>query len=159
MEMKVRGWIIILAMSIGISAQSQEYQWGLGVRLGPWAGITAKYSVGNVNYIDGILHFRWNGASITGLYEVHAEAFKVPDLYWYYGGGAHLGYWSETHGHPYYHDFETHTLLGVDGIIGLEYYIRDIPFTIGLDYKPSLNFFDYFGPFFDEFGVTIRYVF
>ncbi|MBN1187725.1 MAG: hypothetical protein JXB49_35955 [Bacteroidales bacterium] len=157
--MNIRIWLLTVFFCLSLSITAQDYQWGVGVRLGPSAGITAKYSLSSYTYIDGILHFRWHGASITGLYEIHAPAFDVNDLFWYYGGGAHAGYWEETHNHPFYHDFESHALIGVDGIIGLEYYIRDIPFTIGLDYKPSLNFFDYFGFFYDELGVTIRYVF
>ena len=157
--MKIRCWIVLLIFGLNVSLKAQDYQWGVGVRLGPSAGITAKYSLSDYGYLDGILHFRWHGMQLTGLYEIHAPAFDVNDLYWFYGGGAHLGFWDEPHNHPFYDDYDSHALIGIDGIIGMEYYIRDIPFTIGLDYKPSLNFFDYFGFFADELGITLRYVF
>ena len=150
---------LALLFAIATNLYTQEYIGAAGVRIGPSPGITGKYSVGEVTYVEGILHFRWHGFTLTGLYEIHAEAFRVKDLYWFYGGGAHLGHWKNTREHPLYDDYERHTLIGVDGIIGFEYYIRDIPFTISLDYKPSLNLLSDFGFFADELAISIRYTF
>mgnify|MGYP001615571992 CR=1 FL=1 len=49
-------------------------------------------------------------------------------------------------------------ILGVDGIIGLEYVFDGVPINLSLDYKPSFNITP---GFFDPSGgaLSIRYYF
>jgi len=37
--------------------------------------------------------FRWGGYNLTGLYEIHTNAFDEPQLNFYYGAGGHIGAW------------------------------------------------------------------
>lgn len=142
---------------LSLQSQAQDYLWAAGLRVGGSPGLTGKYSIGDITYVEGLMTFRWHGVTITGLYELHAKAFNEMDLYWYYGGGAHLGFWNEARRHPYYDNYEGGILLGIDGIIGIEYYIRDIPFILSLDWKPALNLIDHTGLFYDELAISIRY--
>jgi hypothetical protein len=97
---------------------------------------------------------------ITILYEKHAPAFNAAGLQWYYGLGGHVGFYD---GHYYYDRHHEHYDddrvygVGVDGVLGLEYYIRDIPFTIGADIKPYINI-PHGGGFWDT-ALHVRYVF
>jgi hypothetical protein len=50
-------------------------------------------------------------------------------------------------------------VIGIDGIIGLEYVFRDIPINIGLDWKPALNIIGNTSFWPDKGAVSIRYIF
>ncbi len=137
---------------------AQDYKFSAGLRAGMANGITGKYFFSKNEAVEGLLYFRWKGIGLGGLYELHTRAFELPQLNWYYGGGAHVGIW---HGDPkfrYLDEDRAYTVVGVDGIIGMEYTIKEIPFNISIDWKPSLNFIGYTGLFFDEFGISVRYI-
>ena len=68
----------------------------------------------------------------------------------YYGAGANLGSWD-------YDDGEF--TFGVNGIIGLEYKIRELPLAFSLDYKPNLNVIGKTGFHAADFGLGIRVAF
>ncbi|HEX5002109.1 MAG TPA: hypothetical protein VFW78_06410 [Bacteroidia bacterium] len=143
------------------SLRAQGYTNAIGLRLGTSSGITFKHSLGNDAMLELMLTSRWHGWTFTGLYEKHAPAFQVDKLYWYYGAGAHAGFWNGNHHHPWYDDENhgDHFEIGVDGIIGLEYQITEIPFNVGIDWKPAFNIAEYTGLWADEFALSFRYTF
>lgn len=154
----------LLAFILGatVSTQAQSgYTTGIGLRGGAASGITLKHFIKSDAAIEGILStsFKYRGTVITVLYEKHAQAFDARGLQWYYGLGGHVGFWDGhdyyDHGHKHYNDKVVG--LGVDAILGLEYYIRDIPFTIGADVKPYFNI-PRGGGFWDT-ALHVRYVF
>ena len=134
-----RPGILLLFIIISLSGQAQKYETGIGVRGSRYDfGITGKHFFKESTAIEGILDFGYGSFIITGLYEIHAPAFDVDRLYWYYGGGAHIGQVGDAH---HYLDSDKGVLLlGIDGIIGLEYDIEEIPITISADWKPTINF-------------------
>ena len=154
-------FMMVIACAVGAQAQS-GYSTGIGFRGGVASGLTIKHFIKSDAAIEGIIstRFRHRGTTITLLYEKHAQAFSVSGLQWYYGLGGHVGfyegsYYYDRH-HKHYND--RHVLgLGVDGILGLEYFIRDIPFTIGADIKPYINI-PSGGGFWDS-ALHVRYVF
>ncbi|MFC6997336.1 hypothetical protein [Rufibacter roseus] len=157
--------LVLLSLSFG-TAKAQEF--GLGVRLGGYtSGITGKYYMGNSRAIEGILgtSFGRRGFQLTGLYEIHADALGIQNLQWFYGVGAHIGSFAGRHyykrGHKYYHDsyHDQLTTVGIDGIVGLEYQITEIPISVGLDFKPFIDV-NQDGLFlFPDGALTIRYIF
>ena len=103
------------------------------------------------------LFSRWHGFDITGLYEIHNQAFDKTISGWFYGFGAHIGFYNGDYvrmGRP----GSTYNVLGVDGIIGLEYSFTEAPINLGLDLKPALNLIGYTG-FWADFGLSVRYIF
>ena len=52
----------------------------------------------------------------------------------------------------------TYTVVGIDGILGLEYTFSEVPICLGLDWKPELNLIGYTGVW-SEGALSIRYVF
>lgn len=146
----------VLVMTFALVSEAQSYRTGIGVRGGLSTGLTVKHFISGESALEGLITARWNGFLITGLYEVHASAFGVPGLYWYYGGGAHLGSWNR---HYKSDRADNYSVIGIDGILGLEFNITEIPFNLSIDYKPGINVLG--GPTFlsDEVALSIRYVF
>ncbi|MDD4108173.1 MAG: hypothetical protein PHH93_05585 [Prolixibacteraceae bacterium] len=151
------GLAIIIAATLSTTAQ--DYNTGIGVRGGLSNGLTVKHFISSNNAIEGILSTRWKGFNITGLYEIHAQAFNTPRLNWYYGFGGHIGFYDGYDDHPWFDDDASYTVIGVDGIIGLEYNIEAIPFNISLDWKPGLNLIGYSGFWSDELALSVRFIF
>jgi hypothetical protein len=151
------GLAIIIATTLATNAQ--DYNTGIGVRGGLSQGLTVKHFISGTNAIEGLLSTRWRGFHITGLYEIHATAFNTPRLNWYYGFGGHIGSWGGYDNHPWFDDDEHHTVIGIDGILGIEYNIEPIPFNISLDWKPGFNILGYTGFWGDELALSIRFIF
>lgn len=158
--------------STSFKSSSVEYKTGVGVRLGGWeSGITLKHFIKSNAALEGIVSTGWlyKGTRITALYEVQ-KSLGPTGLYWFWGLGAHIGfynqnYWSggnckdgryEYKGRWY--DCGTRTAIGIDGILGIEYFFTGIPFTIGVDLKPSIDFFGR-GGHFGDLALTLRYAF
>lgn len=156
------------------SGGSVDYNTGIGVRFGGWeTGLTVKHFMKDGAAIEGILSSGWNyrGTRITGLYEWQKSISGVNGLYWFIGVGAHLGLYSERYWYAgdckdgmyeykgkWYRCDGTRAVIGIDGIIGLEYRFPQIPFTIGVDLKPSIDLFGW-GQHFGDGAFTVRYVF
>lgn len=151
--------IIILIMCVCLSglAVAQEYNTGIGIRAGISSGLTIKHFKSRKVALEGLLTTRWSGFDLTGLYEVHGKAFDVDHLNWYYGGGAHVGFYNGSNAY-WGHDGVSYTVVGVDGILGLEYTFGELPINIGIDWKPTLNLVGYAG-LWSEGGISVRYVF
>ncbi|MBE9468386.1 MAG: hypothetical protein IMY72_08725 [Bacteroidetes bacterium] len=142
----------------GFSANAQDYKTAIGVRGGMANGLTAKQFVSKNIAYEGILSTRWQGFNITALYEIHKQAFKTPRLNWYYGAGAHIGFWDGSNVN-WASDNESYTVIGVDGVLGIEYNIKEIPINISLDWKPALNIVGYSGFWGNVGAVSVRYIF
>jgi hypothetical protein len=149
---------LALALCIVNVARAQDYNTGIGFRGGPFLGLTVKHFIGERSALEGLLCTRWQGFEVTGLYEIHNPAFDVNRLKWYYGVGAHLGFYNGDN--TTWGDLgNTYTVVGIDGIIGLEYSFDEIPINLSLDWKPSFSFVGYSHFFPDGAALSIRYIF
>jgi len=156
--MKKVMFVLLITLFLGFQSKAQDYSTGIGLRGGWGTGLTIKHFLGGNKAVEGILDSRWHGFSVTGLYEIHAQAFNVNRLNWYYGVGAHIGFWNGQ----YYRDYNNntdYTVIGIDGILGLEYNFEEIPFNIGIDWKPALNLVSNSGFTGDGGAISIRYIF
>lgn len=155
----------ILASCLLISKQSkaQDYKTAVGLKFGGYEnGISLKYFTTDEVALEGLLGFRDHGVVVTGLYEIHQEAFGVHELRFYYGAGAHIGAIGSGVYRRFNGDDETynnsHILLGVDGVLGLEYLIPKSPIAVSLDLNPRAELAT--GPFFDIApGLGLKYTF
>lgn len=146
-----------MVVSIVALVSAQEYKTGIGLRGGFSSGLTIKHFTNHKVALEGLLTTRWQGFVITGLYEVHNQAFDVAHLNWYYGGGAHIGFYNGNYVY-WGNNGTTYTIVGIDGILGIEYTFSEIPINIGIDWKPALNLIGYSG-IWSEGGISVRYVF
>ncbi len=137
---------------------AQDYRTGIGLRAGFSNGLTIKHFTGAKTAVEGILSTRWRGFELTGLYEIHNRAFNTPRLNWYFGFGGHIGFWNGDY--AYWGDHgSSYTVIGIDGILGMEYNFNEIPINIGLDWKPAFNVIGYSGYWGDSGALSIRYIF
>ena len=140
--------------------QAQDYQTGIGLRGGFSNGLTVKHFLGDQTAVEGILSTRWRGFLITGLLEFHRPT-QVDGLQWYYGFGGHIGVWNNRNNskNPFFDNDKSGTVIGVDGILGIEYSFSGIPFNLSLDWKPAFNLIGYSGFRGDGGALSIRYIF
>lgn len=152
--------IAFMAILFTSEVNAQSYATGIGLRSGVSNGLTVKHFIQEDVALEGILHTRWNGLVITGLYEVHKNISEVRGLRWFYGGGAHIGSWNGNR-NPSWADsnFNGATVIGLDGIIGLDYIFTDAPINLSLDYKPAFNLTNNAGFWGDEVALSIRFAF
>lgn len=152
--------LILLIAGVGIlTSPAQHYQSAIGLRGGLAQGITLKHFIDSETALEGIGSFRWDGFLITGLYEIHAPAFDVDRLYWYYGGGGHIGFWEGYDDAISWMDpdNDNQTIIGIDGIVGLEYDIESIPIVISADWKPAINIAGDNSFWADGSAISVRY--
>lgn len=150
----------------GLTGQLQAqrlvtYETSAGVRLSAFYGASIKHFFQEQNAVEGILHSSWGALKITGLYERHMPAFDEPGLFFYYGGGGHLGFTGSRYYDRRYDADGSGALIGLDGVVGLEYIIQDreIPLNISLDWKPVFELAPFAGFWGAELGLTVRYIF
>jgi hypothetical protein len=151
-----------LILSIGLiitnPLKAQEYKTAIGLRAGSSSGLTVKHFLNQKSAIEGLLTSRWRGFQLTGLYELNGNAFEVPHLGWYFGGGAHLGFYDYYDKHPWMDDrYNDGAIFGLDMILGLEYTFEEIPLNLALDWKPEFNFVGYNGVWGDVLALSIRF--
>jgi hypothetical protein len=148
----------LIAFCLSSISYAQDYRTGIGLRAGFSNGLTIKHFIGNTTALEGIFASRWRGLEFTGLYEFENQFFNAQRLNWYVGFGGHVGLWNGdyvkwgTSGTQY-------VVIGIDGILGIEYNFREIPFNIGLDWKPAFNFYGYTGFWTDGGAISFRFIF
>jgi hypothetical protein len=150
--------VLLIALFWGLKSNAQDYNTGIGLRGGWGTGLTVKHFLNDKAAVEGILDSRWHGLGITGLYELHTQAFDVDRLNFYYGVGGHLGFWDGGY-YRGYDNSKTYTVIGIDGILGLEYNFKDIPFNLSIDWKPTFDLTGSSGFYGDGGAISIRYIF
>ena len=148
---------VILFAGSGTNSYGQPYKTGVGARLGFFNGLTVKHFIDDGHALEGILSTRWNGFIITGLYEFQQQFDDINNLEWFFGGGAHVGFW-ETGKYPY-GERDANSVFGLSLIIGIEYTFDEFPFSASLDWKPAFNLLGDSRWWGDGIALSIRYTF
>lgn len=156
--MKKLFFVFLIALFLGLKSNAQDYNTGIGLRGGAWNGLTVKHFLSEKAAIEGLFESRWRGFNLTGLYEIHNRAFDIDRLNWYYGVGAHIGFYDSQY-KKWGDNSGTYTVVGIDGILGLEYNFSEIPFNLSIDWKPAFNLAGYSGFWGDGGAISIRYIF
>ncbi len=151
-------FVLLIVLLFGLESKSQDYNTGIGLRGGWGTGLTVKHFLGDKAAVEGILDSRWRGFSLTGLYEIHNTAFDIDRLNWYYGFGGHIGFWNGKNV-GWADDNNNYTVIGIDGILGIEYNFDFIPINLSIDWKPALNLAGSSGFWGDGGAISIRYIF
>lgn len=151
-------FILLVSALVTTTAGAQDYRTGIGLRAGLPYGLTVKHFLNQSNAVEGILASRWGGFVVTGLYEKEYWTGEYPGLNWFWGAGAHIGFWDAGY-NPNINATYTGSVIGIDAIIGLEYTFDDIPLNLSLDVLPSLNLIGSTGWGGINGAISIRYVF
>ncbi len=146
----------------GKTASAQSYSTAAGLRFSYESGASIKYFASPSIALEGVLGFRNKGVVVTGLFEIHQSAFNVDGLKFYYGAGGHAGGVGKGGYRVYNGDYRVYDtsspLLGVDGVLGLEYVIPSSPIAVSADLDPRIELFR--GPIFNLTpSVGIKYIF
>lgn len=177
----------LLGFVSGAHAQSKKkssgggagYTTGIGLRGGGWSsGLTVKHFLSGKNNVafEGLLtrEYAARGGRLTLMLEKHLPVSDFKGLQFYYGAGAHIGsyrgrYYFEDvrfrrgkkydYYRTYWTDDTNYIVGGADLILGLEYKMEDLPFVIGVDYKPFFEVFDGYTGFYNDAAVSLRFVF
>jgi hypothetical protein len=149
--MKKKGYAILVTVLISLT-QVQAQDFGLGFRISSHIGITGQYFLSSDRAIEGQMNYNNYGLDFVGLYEVH-RSLGEPGWRWYYGGGAHISTWN--------HSPDNSLLIGVDGIIGIEYMFAQVPLALSIDLKPAFDLVASEDPFVSHnyVGIGLRYFF
>jgi hypothetical protein len=155
-------------MLIAGKAMSQNYTRDAGMRIGDHFSLTYRQYLSNDQALEAYLFFGRQGISFGVLKEYFQPVIgHISDnLYFQYGYGAHLGYRYTDHyqilNRTYELDKYTFSpLIGVDGLVGIEYRFPEFPFLISMDIKPYFEFstIQIFGLYLQSFGLSLKYKF
>ncbi|MEM9991046.1 MAG: hypothetical protein AAF738_04730 [Bacteroidota bacterium] len=139
---------------------AQNYQSAIGARLGSPISVSYKYFLSEKSAVEGYVGFRSISSSarwlsVNGAYLVHNPLDDVLDgLQWYFGGGAGVYFYSS--------DFldSSSTFLGIQGYVGLDYTLQNVPVNVTLDWSPTLfigdGFLNGFGS--GYYAAGVRYI-
>lgn len=129
--MPKRSLPIILVLVIAGFATNAQVKHQAGVRLGSYdqivsTGFTYRYHFSENKAVEAILNLR-DPLAVGALYEVFKPISAVPNLQWFYGGGAFVG-------------FKGIDNFGITGIAGVDYQFTGVPVNLSIDWKPELSF-------------------
>ncbi len=149
--------IMLLLVALTIGAQAQSYKSAIGLRGGEPFGVTFKTFINSTNALELIVGsaYWWDTFAVTGFYQWQKPTDWTPNLDWYIGPGAHIGFRNSD---PNDIDDRGALLIGVDGIIGLEYTLDDIPLNFTLGAGPSIHLTSKYWYHWNG-GFAVRYIF
>ena len=134
--MGIRFWFVCTLISFCIFSNgklhAQEYDRGIGIRLGTANGISYKQFVGSNTAIEGLFVYRRGGTRVTALVEQHLFLDRSSSLY--LGVGGHAGYngWLLENA-------QSSPAWGLDAEIGFEYVFPYSPLSFGVHVKPMVE--------------------
>ncbi len=161
-------YTIIFLLCLSTAAFSQFYNKEVGIRGGYSSGITFRINLQeNLSY-EAQLNYRDNGGIFTIYRQQHLEMGmdRLGNWEFLYGFGIHAGfYYTDTYkilNREIYYGKEIFTpVIGMDGYVGIDYKLVDIPMSFGLSFQPfmELSLKQVFGINLWDFGFHARYMF
>jgi hypothetical protein len=152
---------VLTALGFITNAQCQRGMLdnALGLRLGLGSGVTYQHFFTDHHVFEAIAYQRFGGANLTLLYEGHEQMFNIRGLKWFYGAGGHTWIYNKNSVLQENTLVENSIAFGVDGIIGLAFYMRSLPLQFSVDWKPGFNLKGSNYIEWDSGGISARYRF
>ena len=145
------------AVNRQVHLYATPFKKAIGVKMYPSA-ISYKVFVKTNAAFEYLGYVSLDGFRATALYEKYMPIDGNENLTWYVGYGGHLGLWSEEwkKNNP---NHNAGIALGVDGILGLDYKVKNAPLNLSVDWQPSFNFVG--ASYFESgwAGLGVRYTF
>lgn len=160
MKTTAKKLMLTFGIALSITTQAQEnkisdvsgsdYNNAVGLRLGFTSGLTFKHKFGPGHAAEFIFSSGPYALGVTGLYEKNIGT-KITGLNCYLGAGAHFNMGGARRAiYRYYNDVRYtyvygpgYNALGIDGVMGIEYKFKPIPFALSLDMKPFFEINNY----------------
>ncbi|MEO0895566.1 MAG: hypothetical protein AAFY71_04180 [Bacteroidota bacterium] len=140
---------LVLFMFCGLTSWAQDRS--VGVRIGSGAGITFRQIMPNDVALEGILMYRRGGLRVVGLAEIRKEIGRS-NTFFIAGVGGHAGVNRLTN--P---EVTSYTVLGLDGLIGLEYVFPRSDMALTFDLKPMFEILQGWRFSGNSGGVSLRF--
>ncbi|MDD4922002.1 MAG: hypothetical protein PHS30_05935 [Bacteroidales bacterium] len=140
--------VLAVCFAIATTAGAQKQALGLRVGGGSFFGAEVSYQkdLGSANRLEADLGLESSGAALTGIYQWVWDLNSIADgVKWYAGVGAGVRL-SDNIG------------AGLNGQIGIEYTLKEIPLQFSLDARPGWYFGNSYG-FGAGAALGIRYKF
>jgi hypothetical protein len=130
------------------------YTKAIGVKMYPGAlSYKSFYKLNKAIEASGYITL--DGFWLSILNEIHTPIYEDTQLSWYIGYGGHLGIWSEEWRKKNNTLDKSNISVGFDGIIGLDYKVKNSPLNVSIDWQPSFSIIQ--GYFKNQGGIGIRY--
>ena len=146
--------IILVLFAVITFSYSQNYKTAIGVKGGypGYGSLNGKHFLNSKTAIEGSIGGGTNTLWLQGLYELNFSLEQ--GLNWYAGGGANVGFYSFKN--TFTNERTSNMILGLNGIVGIEYTFEDFPLNVALDTGPNLRIINSFG-FGWGAGIAVRY--
>lgn len=159
MKYKILLSALLGAATLGAQAQRGMLDNAVGVRLGLGSGVSFQHFFTDKDAMELIAYQRFGGANFTALYQTHMQMFDIRGLKWYCGAGGHVWLYNRF-SVLNENAFRTDSYaLGVDGIVGMEVFMRSLPLQFSIDWKPGFNLMGSHYIEWDSGGISARYRF
>lgn len=161
-------YTIIILLCLSTAAFSQFYNKEVGIRGGYSSGITFRVNLEEMLSYEAQLNYRDNGVMFTMYRQQHKEIGmdRLGNWEFIYGFGLHTGFYNtDTYkilNREIYYGREIFTpVIGMDGYLGIDYKLVDIPMSFGISFQPymELSLKQVFGINLWDFGFHARYMF
>ncbi len=134
---------------------TSPYKKAIGIKLNPGAISYRSFYTRN-KAVEGMGFISIDGFQLTILNEKYTPFANAENLTWYIGYGGHFNLWSERYklNNP---SKSAGVAVGVDGMLGLDYKLKNTPINLSVDIQPAFNFVG--ATYFDLGwgGIGIRY--
>lgn len=161
-------YITIILLCLSPSVFSQFYNKEVGIRGGYSSGITFRVNLEEDLSYEAQLSYRDNGGIFAMFRQQHREIGidRLGNWNFIYGFGVHAGfYYTDSYKilfREVYFGREIFTpVLGMDGYVGIDYKLVDIPMSFGVSFQPfmEISLKQIFGINLWDFGFSVRYRF
>lgn len=148
-------------LTLSVNGQSNNtpftnpYKKAIGIKLNPAAMSYRSFYTRNKS-VEAIGFISLDGFQLTLLNEKFTPFSNAENLTWYVGYGGHFNLWSERY--KLNNPAKTAGVsVGIDGMLGLDYKLKNTPLNLSVDIQPAFNFVG--GNYFDLGwgGIGIRY--
>ncbi len=137
--MRIKQTLFTLLLLFVFSFSFGQYRSSIGGIFGKEGyGLSYKQFIQPEQNIEvNFLYRKPGGGQVVALFqffkEINNATLHTRNLSWSFGLGVHAGYWQEN---PLGYKTGGNKSIGVDGVLGLEYYFGVIPFTLGAQLRP-----------------------
>lgn len=161
-------YIIIFLLCLSTTAFSQFHNKEVGMRGGYTSGITFRVNLEEALSYEAQLSYRDHGGIFTMFRQNHLEMGmdQLGNWEFIYGFGVHTGfYYTDSYKiffRQVYFGREIFTpVLGMDGYLGIDYRLVDLPMSFGVSFQPymEISLKQVFGINLWDFGFHVRYMF
>ncbi len=167
MKIKLPFLIGLLAlMALSAQLQAQVYKTAVGARVGYPVAASLKYFLSQSNAVEfyvaarGYGNYRWG--SFNGAYLLHRplDIEGINGLQYYVGFGGSIYFWN--YDNRAFRDQYARTSFGIQGYLGLDLALGDLPLNLTADWVPAIffgnNLYDTRSFGYGYGGIGVRYI-